>query len=233
MRDDIEPLEEWVSRTQSTIGIMRTNDRGEENPATIKGAGTIRITPADRELNQNRCVRAPLDPFTNGMLAPAHLVEGVSESFGRLPSEQDQTVDDAELAAVLVSAPKRAKAQIAKIEVPSILQRLRFLAMEDADDVAPAVLSAISDRLAELSGAGTKTVTDPRVVPSEKQMLTPPQDIAPDAAPDLVPPPQELSYYDNPPENTDTPVSVVGALPGRGQPPLHPGQLPPAGTPRT
>lgn len=75
-------VEIWELTIPGRVSVFTIDKRGNEVPLSAKGRGSrLRLTTEDRLLNEERCRRPELDPFSNGMLvrvgdSEAALAEG-------------------------------------------------------------------------------------------------------------------------------------------------------------
>lgn len=143
---EIDPKERWQSTIDGVIWVHTFDRNGRDVEVPIKGGGTIKLLPEEREMNQEYVAEASQDPFLNGYLVPLQLVES-ADDYESLKGNPNH-LTEADMSRLLSNPTdiKSLAAAIAEVTNPATLQRFLYKANEE-DDTTRRQIKTIEARL--------------------------------------------------------------------------------------
>lgn len=147
---ELEATERWQSTIDGVIWIHKFDRNGKEIEEQVKGGGAIRLLPEERQMNQEMCAEASLDPFLNGHLIPLKLVD-TADDYEELKGNPNHITEEDMRG--LLKNPKAITALkdgVAKVSNPSTLQRLLAIANDPDSDATVKQVKVIEARLSEV-----------------------------------------------------------------------------------
>lgn len=143
---EIDQKEQWQSTIDGVIWVHTFDRNGRDTEVAIKGGGTIKLLPEEREINQENVAEPSQDPFLNGYLVPLKLVES-AEGYESLKGNPNH-LTEADMGRLLdnPSDIKSLETAIADVTNPATLQRFLHLANSE-DDTTRRQIKTIETRL--------------------------------------------------------------------------------------
>lgn len=143
-------METWKNVAKGPIELIKLDPRGNERGELIEGGRVFTISREERQINQDRCVAADMDWFTNGRLAPVRIpvriLNGDEEDFDL--ASYPNVIADADLESMFAEHWRTFEKRIAEITNPVTLQRILDLAHDK--DATVRQVKTIQDRMKEV-----------------------------------------------------------------------------------
>ena len=147
-------FETWENNNRSEIWVTVTDAKGELVSKRVPPRGRLDITTEDRQrFNQDAAYNRDSDWFSNGALTKATLID-TTDDREEIESNPN-TKSESEIADLLKLDANRLKKELAAINSPLVLQRLKGMVEGDAADKAEgltvAKVNAVQKRYEELN----------------------------------------------------------------------------------
>lgn len=145
--------ETWVNQNKGRVYIARTRPDGTRRSFAAEPGRKFNITEEDRVMAQGVVAHSSMDPFTNGTLS---LVSGIvkdSQGYEEISDNlMTKTID--ELRDLFDLPTPQLRKELAKIENPQMIERIRQLAEDESEDESSSLTAAkkkaVDDRHKEL-----------------------------------------------------------------------------------
>jgi hypothetical protein len=118
----------WKNRSAGLVALQRLGDYGRTRTELVHGGRVFHITPQERRMNQNQVAVEALDPFTNGMLGPIHLVDGEVDT--ELLRANPNTFEDSDIQKLFKIKGEAFAARLEEVTSLAALDRFVELARE-------------------------------------------------------------------------------------------------------
>jgi hypothetical protein len=160
-----EPLkyEIWRNAIAGTVGIKKTDRRGELGTEVIRAGEKFQISTEDRLLNSDWAATEDLDVFKNGMLTPVKLLDGTEDA--QEIASNPNLITESDMAALFSAHWKTFEQKLGQITNVTTLQRLLSMAEAEDTDATVRQVQSIRNRIAEVNPVQVvehETVVPPR-----------------------------------------------------------------------
>lgn len=158
-----QKYEIWRNAIRGSIGVKKTDRRGELVSEIIRGGERFQISTEDRLLNSEWAATTDLDVFKNGMLTPVKLLDGTEDA--KEIASNPNLIGETDMAALFSAHWKTFEAKLGQITNVATLERM--LAMAESEDLDATVrqVQSIRSRISELNPSQVvehETVLPPR-----------------------------------------------------------------------
>ena len=164
----------WENKNKSQVWIMKENVRGDVESVPVRPGTRVELTVEDRQRNQEVSVDKSLDVFSNGMLSSVQLID-TAEDYEEVNSNPNSK-SESEIRDLLELNANQLKKELAEIDSPLVIERLRDFVNSDDDkasNVTVAKVKAVNARYEELHPPVTGKVFD-----SYEEAIAKPQKIS-------------------------------------------------------
>lgn len=152
-----DDLETWENISRGRHVIKKFSVRGDLMDEMIGGQRKFHLTTRERQLNMERAATSALDPFSNGMFTPVHLLDS-TEDAEQIASNPN-LIGETEMVELVKGHVKTLTKRIGDVTNPIVLQRLLQVATES--DVSVGKVAAIEARIEEMSPSQVVEVESP------------------------------------------------------------------------
>lgn len=164
-------IEVWKNRSEGTVALSRLGDYGRTRTELIKGGRVFHITPQERRMNQNQCAVEASDFFTNGTLAPIHLVDGEVDT--EILRANPNTFEEVDIQKLFKIKGEAFAERLAEITSAAALDRFVELAREPRFGVTVHQYEMVKTRQAEIKAHEIEIATSPDQPDRKPRAVTP------------------------------------------------------------
>jgi hypothetical protein len=158
-----QKFEVWRNSIAGSVGVKKTDRRGELVTETVRGGEKFQISTDDRLLNSEWAANDDLDVFKNGMLTPVRILDGTEDA--KEIASNPNLITESDMAALFSAHWKTFEAKLGLITNLTTLQRLLSVAEAEDTDATVRQVQSIKSRIDELNPSPVvehETVIPPR-----------------------------------------------------------------------
>lgn len=156
-------LETWQNSTKGRIGVLKFDHRGDLRNELVRGGMNVHLSPAERQINQEKAASAALDIFSNGHLTPVRLLEGTEDA--QEIASNPNLMGESDLRGLFKAHWKTFDTRVKEITNTITLNRLLALSEDDSVNATVKQVATIKAQIASLSEDSdvAEDTTGPRV----------------------------------------------------------------------